>query len=164
MTNLPTFHAHIAARVEAIVDAAPDWPCRRGCDGCCHALADVPQLREAEWVLLRNAIAALPADVRALVETRVAALATATRPFTCPLLDDTGACRVYAARPLACRTYGFYRARDGGRWCATIEASGGADTVVTGNHDTLEAEASAALGPTQNLLSWWYRVGVTAPP
>lgn len=50
----------------------------------------------------------------------------------CPLLGADDRCLVYDARPIACRTYGFYVAEDGdGRWCRIISArSDLADTVL----------------------------------
>ncbi len=89
----------------------------------------------ADTLLLREGLATLPADVRALVRDRGTALlermqalapgwgapwdvreleeeafdqlteALAAEP--CPLLDEAGACRVYAYRPLVCRLIGL---------------------------------------------------------
>jgi Fe-S-cluster containining protein len=111
---------------------------------------------------LHEAIEALPSDVFADVAARMKTLEESSGsdgdPITCPLLDlATGACRVYEARPLACRTYGFYTSYDGGRWCARIEASGIAETVVVGNLDAFEQRMDAELGETASLLSWWRR-------
>lgn len=40
------------------------------------------------------------------------------------MLDETrGACRVYEARPVACRTYGFYTERDAGLHCRKVSAA-----------------------------------------
>jgi Fe-S-cluster containining protein len=74
----------------------------------------------------------------------------------CALLDRaTGACTVYDARPIACRAYGFYVGRDGGRWCATIEDAGDLTSgVVLGNHDVLERSLTQ-LGDTRTLAEWW---------
>ena len=42
-------HSDIYDRVRAISEDNLDWPCRRGCDGCCRRLAEIPQLTMAEW-------------------------------------------------------------------------------------------------------------------
>ena len=75
-------------------------------------------------------------------------------PVTCPLLDpQSGACPVYAARPLACRSYGFYVERDTGLYCAEIEArvaAGAYPEVIWGHQGRLETRL-AALGETRPL-------------
>jgi uncharacterized protein len=74
----------------------------------------------------------------------------------CALLDRaTGACTVYNVRPVACRAYGFYVGRDGGRWCATIEETKGlTDGVILGNHDALERSLTE-LGEARTLAEWF---------
>ena len=52
-------HSDIADRVRAISEDNLDWPCRRGCDGCCRRLAEIPQLTMAEWNLLRERLHSL---------------------------------------------------------------------------------------------------------
>jgi hypothetical protein len=47
MNDLPRLHADIDARVQSIRESTPDWPCAKGCDHCCHRLADIPSLSEA---------------------------------------------------------------------------------------------------------------------
>ena len=133
------------------------WPCRRGCDTCCHRLAEVPRLVRAEWELLREGLDALPSDVRADVDRRIAALATLEqqgmlpRHVVCPMLDETeGACRVYARRPGACRTYGFYVERGIGLHCDMITEAVAARPrdeapVVWGNAESVDY-ALARLG------------------
>lgn len=81
----------------------------------------------AEWDLLREGLDALAPEVRAQVDGRIEELATLERQGTlprhivCPMLDEAeGACRVYAHRPGACRTYGFYVERGIGLHCAMI--------------------------------------------
>ena len=133
----------IEARVSAIRAAHPDWPCARGCDGCCHRLATLPELTPPEAERLRAAIAMLPATEIAAIRARLAALGPApSPPVTCPLLDPTsGACPVYAARPVACRSYGFYVERDKGLYCTEIKnrvASGVYDDVIWGNHEAID--------------------------
>ena len=53
-------HSDIDDRVRAISEDNLDWPCRRGCDGCCRRLAEIPQLTMAEWDLLREGLLLLP--------------------------------------------------------------------------------------------------------
>ena len=107
-------------------------PCRAGCSACCHGPFDISV---ADALLLREGLATLPDDIRAVVRARGAQLlqqmqaaapewgalwdvraldeerfdqlteALAAEP--CPLLDETGACRVYAYRPLVCRLIGL---------------------------------------------------------
>lgn len=156
---LPQLHADIEARVQTIRDEHPDWLCRKGCDTCCRRLAEVPRLTAAEWALLREGLAALPAEPLEEIRQSVAALADqTTRPVVCPLLDsEQGACRVYAHRPVACRTYGFYVQRDLGLYCKDIEArvaDGGLADVVWGNQDTVERRL-AGLGESRDLVAWF---------
>ena len=115
---------------------------------CCRSLASVPVVSEPEWRLIADA---LDATLRA----RIADSATAARPITCPLLDTaTGACLVYDARPVACRSYGFYAERQYVLGCHRIESiAGGPDGVIWGNHLALEVEL-AALGPAKPLYDW----------
>ena len=81
--------------------------CRRGCAFCCHAWVSA----KAPEVLLAAA-AVPPRDrdaVRAAVEAAFAVTGTATpaeraaMATPCPMLA-AGECRIYAARPAACRT------------------------------------------------------------
>ena len=79
-------------------------------------------------------------------------------PVVCPMLDETeGACPVYAQRPVACRTYGFYVQRELGLYCADIEArvaDGELGDVVWGNHDAVD-HALGALGELRALTEWF---------
>jgi len=159
MNDLPRLHADIDARVHAIRESTPDWPCAKGCDSCCHRLADIPALTEAEWKILREGMAALPRPQRERIGRDIEALVTSpARPVVCPLLDrQTGACPVYAHRPVACRTYGFYVQRDRGLYCAEIESRVAAGTlreVVWGNHDAVDARL-AGMGEKRPLTEWF---------
>jgi Fe-S-cluster containining protein len=107
-------------------------PCRGGCSACCHGPFDI-SVADAE--LLQAAVAQLPVTEREDVERRAAALldrmlaiepewraphavedlgdarfdrlAEQLADEPCPLLDDSGRCRVYASRPLVCRLIGL---------------------------------------------------------
>lgn len=146
-SELLGLYERIDARCREILEARPDWPCARGCDGCCRRLAEPPRATAAEWGLLLEGFARLDAAARGKVRERLAALSE--RPFTCPLLDEaTGACRVYATRLAACRTYGFFRSGEAGLWCGRVrELADGAGELVFGNQDALEARLTASFGP-----------------
>jgi uncharacterized protein len=152
----------IDARVHAVRVDHPDWQCAKGCDGCCRRLAAVPRLTAAEWDLLRDALAVLAAPVVGRIRRNMAALAEAKPTFSvvCPLLDPvSGACPVYAARPVACRTYGFYVQRELGLYCREIEsrvAGGALVDVVWGNHDIID-QRLAGLGEVRALDEWFAR-------
>lgn len=154
--------ADIDARVDAIRADHPDWLCAKGCDGCCRRLAAMPRLTAAEWALLRDALAALAAPRLGEIRQKMAALVAAPRTFSvaCPLLDPTsGACPVYVARPVACRTYGFYVQRELGLYCQSIESrvgDGALADVVWGNHDAIDQRLSS-LGEARSLNEWFAR-------
>lgn len=161
MIPLHSLHKEIDDRVQAIRTRHPDWLCGKGCDGCCRRLADVPRLTSAEWALLCSGLAQLPAVQQGGIAREVAALATATtRPVVCPMLDRaTGACSVYAYRPVACRSYGFYAQRDKGLYCGDIEksvADGTLSDVVWGNHDAIDRQLAACGEP--RLLTEWFAI------
>lgn len=114
--------------------------CRAGCFGCCIGLFEI-SLPEA--ALVRHGVAALPEDVRADVLSRARRIVSeSARAFpgdaerglldpartetaddayfevvadrACPMLElPSGRCRIYASRPITCRTYGFAWAKDG---------------------------------------------------
>jgi Fe-S-cluster containining protein len=161
MTLLAQLHLDIETRVQSIRGEHPDWPCGKGCDRCCHRLAEVPQLTAEEWHLLQEGLTALPQERLAEVRRDLAALAgPRSRPLLCPLLDQsTGACPVYAQRPVACRTYGFYVQRDKGLYCQEIEsrvADGFLADVVWGNHEAIDHRL-AGMGETRSLIEWFKR-------
>ena len=119
----------------------------------------MPQLTETEWVLLCEGLALLPAEHLRQIGRDMAALAgRQARPVVCPLLDQTtGACLVYAQRPVACRTYGFYAQRGLGLYCHDIEArvaEGAWADVVWGNHDAIDRRV-AGLGEVRALTEWF---------
>jgi len=154
--------ADIDARVYAIRADRSDWPCAKGCDSCCRRLAAEPRLTAAEWALLRDALAALSAQRLGEITTKMLALAAGqpSFPVVCPLLDPaSGACPVYVARPVACRTYGFYVQRELGLYCLEIEsrvADGALADVMWGNHDAIDQRLSG-LGEVRALSAWFAR-------
>jgi Fe-S-cluster containining protein len=157
MSILTRLHIDIDDRVQSILINRADWQCKKGCDGCCQQLARVPQLTIAEWNLLKKGLAGLTPEQLQPIRIRMTSL-TATRPVTCPLLDlTTGACPVYAQRPVACRTYGFYVQRNLGLYCPDIEtrvAAGELADVVWGNHDAID-QRLATLGESRALSDWF---------
>jgi Fe-S-cluster containining protein len=120
--------------------AAGRVPCRGGCSACCHGPFDI-SVADAE--LIAEAVEGLPGDQRTEVERRADALLDRmgglepgwTAPYAvdalgedrfdrlsdalaaepCPLLDDTGRCRIYADRPLVCRMIGIAMRTPAGR-------------------------------------------------
>lgn len=161
MAALTQLHDDIDVRVQSIREGRPDWLCGKGCDGCCRRLADVPRLTLAEWDLLREGLAELSPERLHEIRNKMAALASLqTQPVVCPLLDiSTGACPVYAQRPVACRTYGFYVQRNLGLYCRDIEsrvADGALAEVVWGNHDAID-QRLAGLGESRALTDWFER-------
>ncbi|TAK63362.1 YkgJ family cysteine cluster protein [Methylobacter sp.] len=159
MSTVAQIHADIEARVQLIRGNNPDWLCGLGCDGCCRKLAEIPLLIKAEWDLLREGLAALPQEQFQEIGQGIAALAEqSSRPIVCPMLDrSAGACRVYAHRPAACRTYGFYVQRDKGLYCKDIEsrvAGGDWAEVVWGNQDAIDRRL-CGLGDTRELTEWF---------
>lgn len=113
-------------------------PCRRGCFRCCIGPFAITILDVLE---LQRGLQILPASTRRDIQSRAATQVTLfeetfpslrTSPFVdawpeqqldavaeqfaelpCPALDTDGSCRVYAFRPLACRTMGIPVERDG---------------------------------------------------
>lgn len=166
MNTLSQIHADIDARVQTISDENSDWLCRMGCDDCCRRLAEIPRLTAKEWDLLKNGLTVLPTKQLLDIGRGITALAEQTsRPVICPMLNPSqGACMVYAHRPVACRTYGFYVQRDKGLYCKDIEsrvAQGDWATVVWGNHDAIDRQLNA-LGDSRDLTEWfalWQKSG-----
>lgn len=157
--RLPLFDAEIAARYEQTVQAHPFWPCRAGCDHCCRSLAEIPRMTEPEWRRLHEAFTNLPPHQRTDAAQKLEQLRDSPkRPFVCPFLDDEhGTCRVYSARPLACRTYGFYVEGQQGKHCQRVTdalTEHDANDVVWGNESALFARAEKEFGPTRTILQW----------
>ena len=144
--ELRVLDEEIDERVAAIRDGR-DWPCQRGCDHCCRSLNRPPQLSEAEW---RRIDEILGDEQHA--EARRRALNESDR--VCPFLNQArGGCSIYAVRPIARRTYGYYVERGRGLWCGDIERAvedGLGDGVVFGNHDGI----TSRFGTARPLAAW----------
>lgn len=159
MSTLTQLHVDIDVRVQAILEERSGWLCGKGCDSCCRRLANVPLLTLAEWNLLREGLAELtPERLQEVSRNMISLVSQQSRPITCPMLDiSTGSCPVYAQRPVACRTYGFYVQRDLGLYCHDIEKlvdDGALSDVVWGNHDAIDHRL-ASLGATRPLTDWF---------
>jgi hypothetical protein len=73
--------------------------CRRGCDACCTHIG----ISAVEALALALAVSGLPSGEAAVLRQRAAVMRDGA---VCPLLAD-GACLLYAARPIICRTQGL---------------------------------------------------------
>jgi Fe-S-cluster containining protein len=107
-------------------------PCRGGCSACCYgpfdvSVADIELLLEGVRRLPQKAQLEVRRRARALVEKmealepgwcaphsvvdlgdqRFDRLCEALADQPCPLLDDTGRCRIYPDRPMICRLIGL---------------------------------------------------------
>ena len=160
-SDLHAIYVQIEMRVQEVVDSRPEWPCRKGCDGCCRRLARVPELTEAEWGEVQQGIEQLDGAVQQSVQSRLRELSEAPveGPLMCPLLEpEAGICLVYAHRPATCRTYGFYVSATGNMWCDDIQTrseAGMTDGVVLGNQDAVERELARRFGATRSLVEWF---------
>jgi Fe-S-cluster containining protein len=145
----------VELRVQTTAAAHGNWPCRKGCDECCRRLAAEPRVTREEWDLIARAIDELPAEIADAARRRIRESAGKARPVVCPLLDaGSGSCLVYAARPVACRVYGFYAERGDVLGCGRIESlARESPDVVWGNHATLE-ERIGELGAAAELSIW----------
>lgn len=159
--TLPILDARIEARATATRQAHPWWPCAKGGDLCCRSLPHLPTITRAEWERLREALTALPPAVEEATRARTAEVSGAPAPITCPMLDrESGACLVYAARPIACRTYGFYTERDAGLHCSrvttAVEENARDEPVVWGNGEAI-ADDMKRFGELASLEKWMSR-------
>jgi len=89
-TKIDAFFTRVEARHGA------DMQCQTGCSDCCHVRLSITQI-EADAV--RAEVARWPAERRA-------ALADDPAPDRCAALDAQGRCKIYAARPVVCRSHG----------------------------------------------------------
>jgi Fe-S-cluster containining protein len=102
---------HDLAALRAIYDEVDatlaGWSCPASAD-CCHfaRTGREPYLWPNEWALLEESLAARGSGRGAGRR----GLPIVDEERTCPLLDGSGRCTVYAARPFGCRTYFCERA------------------------------------------------------
>ena len=88
------------------VDAAHEGTtCPRSSECCRFGITGrEPQVTSLELALVRRAVRARGGPLKA--ERRALPLQSShEREGTCPMLDRSGGCTIYAARPLGCRTF-----------------------------------------------------------
>jgi len=91
--ELAALHAEVDRAAEALARVhARRLQCRRGCHGCC-----VDELT----------VTRIEADRIRAAHPGLLAIGTPHPPGACAFLDGEGACRIYAERPLVCRTQGL---------------------------------------------------------
>lgn len=91
--KVDAFFARAAAR------HGDDMQCATGCSDCCHVRLSITLV---EGQAIADHLEALaPADRAAL-----AAAALAAPPDRCAALAPDGRCRIYAVRPIVCRSHG----------------------------------------------------------
>jgi Fe-S-cluster containining protein len=153
--QLHQIQQEVHRRATAIEADHGAWPCRKGCADCCRGLAAEPRISEDEWLVLSAAIAKLPTAIAASALQRIRQSAGQPRPVVCPLLDEaSSSCLVYEARPIACRTYGFYAEREAVLGCHQIESLGEQSPgILWGNHAALN-ERLSQLGQARELSTW----------
>lgn len=162
-TKLLALFDEVQARSGALMNERPAWPCGRGCGGCCQTLARAPELTRSEWLLLDAALLALPELEREDCLEKASQLAAELHargqegPCECPMFDaSTQVCRVYEARPLACRSYGFYAGRSHDAWCQLVadHVADVRENLIVGNLDALETRLSRLDSERRDLLTW----------
>ena len=154
--SLQDLDVQIEARVQAIRMDRDWWLCKRGCDHCCRHLAQPLELSPAEWERVDGAVSSLPAPIKAAVDQKIESLLqqigeqTISSAVVCPYLDEVeGACRIYDDRPIACRTYGFFIARDHDQYCDQIETQvrdRGDAAIVWGNAEAIRHDIERLSG------------------
>lgn len=158
MSNTDQLHViqeEVRLRVEDIASTRGTWPCRKGCDDCCRSLASVPIVTRREWQLLAAELARLESATADAIRERIRKSATASRPVVCPMLDrHSGTCLVYDARPIACRSYGFYLERESVLGCHRIEQVAEESPGVIWGNGTALNDKLQPLGPAAELFRW----------
>ena len=114
--------------------------CEKGCSACCHQHLSVVT---TEFRRIAQAVLALPGEALAALAER---LATGRDDPRCPLLDDAGACRVYAVRPVICRSHGLAMLVPG-----TGELSVCPYNFVAAEH--IDGDCVLDLSPVNNILT-----------
>jgi len=106
LSDVEAHYRQLAAKVDAFHQRVRErYPgalrCEVGCSACCHQHLSVVT---SEFQRVAEAALALPEPAQRALRERLAAGRDDDR---CVLLDDAGACRVYAARPMICRSHGL---------------------------------------------------------
>ena len=166
------------------IECSEQIHCAAGCSACCRGLFDITLL---DAFLLQTGFAQLPAErqivIRAKAEGRLRQLQAdwpdLHHPYLlnhlpdelwtempeddetpCPLLDENGACLVYAHRPMICRTHGLPNIDCSGEsfsdLCCTLNFVD-ADPLLRGElrwsfRGTFEQELDLLAAFTQHLL------------
>jgi Fe-S-cluster containining protein len=149
--QLHILQEEIRSRVEDMTSAHGAWPCRKGCDDCCRRLASVPAVTREEWQRIAAQLDHIEPAKSDIIRNRIRQSVTASRPVVCPLLDrESGACLVYEARPIACRSYGFYVERESVLGCHRIESiAEEAPGIIWGNGTALQDKLQAFGAPAE---------------
>ncbi len=103
MSAMERYH-QLTAKVDAFFESVyrrhqSSMQCGRGCSACCHVRLSVSSIEAAA---IADAIAEMPPRAR----DELAAGARAAPDHICAALTPDGACRIYASRPLVCRSQG----------------------------------------------------------
>jgi Fe-S-cluster containining protein len=132
-TSIQEAFALVDRLTEAVRATYPQGHCKAGCSGCCDSQTAIFDVSPAEWEAIEQELARWePARLAAFKQRfkrehgprlraykglafvrffePVADRYFARHPYRCPLLEG-GRCSVYAARPLACRMYGYFAIR-----------------------------------------------------
>jgi Fe-S-cluster containining protein len=154
--QLQNLDEQIECSVQAIRAERDWWLCRRGCDHCCRHLAHPPEMSLAEWERVDRAVGHLPNSIQAEISQRIDALLqqivqqSLPTAVPCPYLDEReGVCQIYDFRPIACRTYGFFIARDHDQYCEFIETEvnrRGDDAIAWGNAESIRHDLKRISG------------------
>lgn len=132
-------YAQLAARIDAFHDRVEQrhpggLTCHVGCSQCCHQHLTLMPL---EWQRVARAVERLPPEERAALRLRVEARRDDPR---CPLLDDTGRCRTYDARPVICRSHGLPIAIGGGRDVCPLNFTDGPEVAALDDDVVLDVD------------------------
>lgn len=114
----------VATKVDAFFARVVDehgaaLACRAGCAACCQQELSFTLI---EALAVVATLEALPAAQRA----SIAEQAAASGP-PCAMLDHEGRCRIYAGRPLTCRSHGLPIRQDDAVAACQLNFGGGAD-------------------------------------
>lgn len=130
-------HRAALAKIDAAVAqtsarAGDALTCKRGCDACCV-----------------DGLSVLPVEA-ALIEVHGGRPPAQQREGMCAFLDDDGACTVYEARPVLCRTHGLaLKSADGARGLRVLNDDVSACSL---NYTTRSPEASEVLDATKLMM------------